>query len=127
MKAIVVEAGGSIYTIELGKPLYRSAARILEGPFEIVRPKGLRHPYVFLVNEVGLLQGLPKNDIGSYLYQSHVHGNPIVGNVIFMKEVKDDLAGLNPDEIDRMINELKGLRELMDFCKDVLQEDVLCE
>ena len=124
MKAIVVEAGGSIYTIELGKPLYRSAARILEGPFEIVRPKGLRHPYVFLVNEVGLLQGLPRNDIGSWLYLSHVHGHPIVGNVIFMKEVKDDLAGLDPDEIDRMINELKGLRELMDFCKDVLREEI---
>ena len=113
MKAIVIETDGKIYPIDLRKPLYRSASRILEGYFEIVRPRGLARPYCFLANETGLLQGLPRNGIGSWLYQSHIHGHPIAGNIILLKESRDDLVGLDPAEIVSITKEMTVLREFL--------------
>lgn len=54
---------------------------------EIVRPKGLPEGYVMVVDEEGLLKDCPKlNVYGSYLYEMHKHGHPIVGNAAIMKE-----------------------------------------
>lgn len=113
MKAIVIETDGKIYPVDLRKPLYQSASRILEGYFEIVRPRGLARPYCFLANETGLLQGLPRNGIGSWLYQSHIHGHPIAGNIILLKESRDDLVGLDPAEIVSITAEMSVLREFL--------------
>ncbi len=55
-----------------------------------------------MVNEEGLLQGLPLNLIGSILYGTPQHGQPIVGNVIFLKEGyhggEPDVVGMTADE-----------------------------
>lgn len=39
-----------------------------------------------LVDEEGLLKNLPINPVASWLYGSHEHGSPIVGNVVFVGE-----------------------------------------
>jgi len=59
---------------------------------EVVRPNGLPEGYVMIVDEEGLLKGQPKlNVYGSYLYEMHKHGHPIVGNaVIVSEELTDD-------------------------------------
>ena len=122
MRGIVIETNGRIYAAELRKPLYRSAARILDGYFEIVRPRGMKGPYCFLANEAGLLQGLPVNKLGSWLYQSHLHGHPIVGNIIILKEEKYDLVSLDPDEIRTITAEMELLQTCLD-AQDLLREE----
>lgn len=55
---------------------------------EIVHVKGLPKDCVMIVDEEGLLKGRPSlNVIASYLYGTHEHGSPIVGNAVIMKEV----------------------------------------
>ena len=39
---------------------------------------------VMLVDEEGLMKYLPVNEFGSWLYEMDIHGNPIVGHVLFV-------------------------------------------
>lgn len=99
MKAVVVSTKGEVYRVHLSKPLYRSAGAILGGHFEVVRPRGLKHPYCMLANETGVLEQLPLNAVGSYLYGTQIHGSPIAGNIIIMKEENYNLVGLSEKEL----------------------------
>ena len=55
---------------------------------EIVHPKGLDRPYLLVIDEEGLLKDKPAvNFIGSYLYKTQEHGNPIVGEVLIMQDI----------------------------------------
>lgn len=38
---------------------------------------------VFLVDEIGMVKGLPLNKVGSILYGMAEHGTPIAGDIIF--------------------------------------------
>ena len=72
---------------------------------EIVRVSKLPANYVLVVDEEGLLKEKPSlNVIGSYLYGTYKHDQPIVGNAVIMKEVMTDegidLAWLTKKEID---------------------------
>lgn len=66
-------------------------------------PRGLPAPLMMLVNEEGLLEGLPMNTIGSILYGTQIHGQPIVGNIVIMKEGwvngEPDIVGLEEPDI----------------------------
>lgn len=56
---------------------------------EVVFPKGLNEPYCMVVDEEGLLRDKPMlNIFASYLYGSHEHGQPIVGNALIMRNVR---------------------------------------
>ena len=108
MKAVVVSTKGEVYRMYLGKPLYRSAGTILGGHFEVVRPRGVKHPYCMLINETGLLDQLPFNAVGSCLYRG-----PIAGNIISLKEEEYDLAGLNEQELQAWEKTLRSLSNIV--------------
>ena len=52
--------------------------------------------------------GLPVNPLGSYLYGTQTHGQPIVGDVIFLKEGycdgECDVVGMTADEAQDLGN-----------------------
>lgn len=55
---------------------------------ETVYPRGLEEPYMMIVDEEGLLKDKPiMNFYASWLYETHKHGHPIVGDVLIMKQV----------------------------------------
>ena len=69
---------------------------------EIVRPKRLAKGLVLLVDEEGLLKERPSvNVFASTMYETEIHGSPIVGNVIVLAEVMGDegpeLAGIDAE------------------------------
>lgn len=113
MKAVTVTHDLKIGWIELEKPLHRSAGEFVGGYIEIVRPRGLKRPYVMIVNEEFLLQGLPKNEIGCYLYQTHLHGAPILGNFLIMKEQGPELVGLEDAEVLMAMDAMAKVRDLL--------------
>ena len=113
MKAVTVTHDLKIGFTELEKPLYRSAGAFVGGNIEIVRPRGLKRPYVMIANEEFLLLGLPKNEIGCYLYQTHLHGNPICGNFLIMKEEGPELVGLEDPEILQVIAAMLKVKDLL--------------
>lgn len=55
---------------------------------EIVHPRGLQHlpGLLLVVDEDGLGKELPMNLIASYLYGTHDHGSPIVGDAYVLAE-----------------------------------------
>lgn len=105
--ALKVTATGEISRVKLTTPLYRSVQKEIGGYMEIVKPKRLNEPFCMIVDEEGLIKGLPPNQIGSYLHETDKHGHPIVGDILIMKigitDKGPDIVGL--DEKDMKILE----------------------
>lgn len=122
-KAVLIKTDMTIQAVDLTKPLHRSLNAAVGGFFEIVRPQGLRSPYVMIVNEDYINLGLPKNEIGCYLYRTQIHGHPIQGDIIIMQEgiVNDegeqDLIGLDPLDVPLVIKSMKLIKEMV--CSEV--------
>ncbi len=113
MKAITVTTDNVISLIDVsenGKPLYEIVRKAIGGYMENVYPKGLPTDYVMIVDEEGKLKGKPINPIGSRLYLSHIHGDPIVGNIIILKlgfyQGEHDIVGIPDDEANKLMNDL---------------------
>jgi len=115
MKGIKIPTVGAYEVIELGEPMYKSLQAAIGGYAEIVHPRGLPRPYCMMVDEEGFLKKKPKNQVGSYLYETHIHNQPIVGDIVIVK-VGDtpegsDTVGLSDDDIAKLmqfISEIKA-------------------
>lgn len=73
--------------------------------FENVYPRGLEKPFMMIVDEQGLLKEKPViNFYASWLYETHKHGSPIVGDVLIMKQIMNedglDIGGLEKSEAE---------------------------
>lgn len=104
MKGLVITTDNLMRTEEYTAPLHESIGKTVGGWIEVVHPKLLPAPYCMIVNEEGLLLGLPLNLLGSILYESFRHGNPIVGNIVILKEGfttpgERDFIGLDEDDV----------------------------
>lgn len=112
-RGLVVTTGNECYVAEFPYPLHKSCRSTLGGWIETVHPGGLERPYMMLVNEEGLVHNLPLNMVGCFLYKTHEHGCPIVGNVILMKlgfrDGEPDIVGLEEDEAEKLMNMVLGL------------------
>lgn len=113
MKGIVISTENQLTVRDFGAPLYKTIGEAVDGWIEIVRPGGLKSPYVMVVNEEGLIKGLPINIAGSILYGTPAHGSPIVGNIVIMKEgwtdEGKDLLGLSDEEVVTLTSKLVSL------------------
>lgn len=114
MKAVVVTTDNEVSIQDFDEPLYRTVGDSVGGYIEIVHPALLPDPYVMVVNEEGLLEDLPLNSCGSTLYASFIHGSPIVGNIVIMKEgpTEDgewDILGLADSEAEEMAESMQSI------------------
>ena len=106
MKGIVVTTDLEIRIEEFSDPLYKTVGSAVGGYIEHVKPARLLHPYCMIVNEEGRLLDLPLNYVGSYFYGTDQHGEPIVGNIVIMKDGyrggEPDIVGLNDIEAEQI-------------------------
>lgn len=106
MIALVVSTKNEIRRVEYDPPHYDVIKEAVGGWYEHVHPMGLDRPYSMMVNEEGLLLGLPMNRLGSELYGTPRHGQPIVGDVLFLKDGYDggepDVVGMTEDEAQHL-------------------------
>lgn len=106
MKGIVVTTDLEIRIEEFSDPLYKTVGSAVGGYIEHVKPARLRHPYCMIVNEEGRLLDLPLNYVGSYFYGTDQHGEPIVGNIVIMKDGyrggEPDIVGLSDAEAEQI-------------------------
>ena len=119
MKAIVVTADRAVRMEDVpenGEVLYRIVRKAIGGYMENVYPKGLPDGFVMVVDEEGKLKGKPINAIGSALYQSHLHGDFIVGDVIILKlgtyQGEHDIVGIPDEEAEGLMNSLFGAENI---------------
>lgn len=110
MKGLVISTENEMRAKEFSAPAYKSIGEAVGGYIEVVHPRRLNDPYCMVVNEEGLLIGLPLNAYGSYLYCSEQHGSPIVGNVVILKEGfvegERDFVGLTDAEIQAIADNI---------------------
>ena len=90
MKGLVITTENKMQVREFGEPAYETI--------------GKPDPFCMVVNEEGLLHGLPLNLFGCILYDTVRHGNPIVGDIVILKEGfttpgERDFIGLGEDDI----------------------------
>lgn len=119
MKGIVVTTDLEIRIEEFSDPLYKTVGSAVGGYIEHVRPARLRHPYCMIVNEEGRLLDLPLNYVGSYFYGTDQHGEPIVGNIVIMKDGyrngEPDIVGLDDSEVERVKYTISTLMSMMNL------------
>lgn len=88
--------------------MLRDLQDAVDGYIEIVRPFGISCDHlVMVVNDEGLIRGLPANPVGSLIY-----GDTIAGPIVIMKEgIRDgepDLIGLTKEESDSVLRIFGG-------------------
>lgn len=119
MKGIVVTTDLEIRIEEFSDPLYKTVGSAVGGYIEHVKPARLRHPYCMIVNEGGRLLDLPLNYVGSYFYGTDQHGEPIVGNIVIMKDGyrngEPDIVGLDDSEVERVKYTISTLMSMMNL------------
>lgn len=113
MKGVVVTTSNTMYVKDFGEPLYKSLGKEVGGRIEVVHPRRLEVPLVMIVNEEGRLEGLPLNVLGSALYCTPIHGEPIVGNIIILQEGfvngERDIIGLDDDLARNLIDQISDI------------------
>lgn len=113
MYALVISAENEIRRVEYDSPHYDVLREAVGGWYEHVHPIGLKRPYSMMVNEEGLLLKLPMNMLGSILYGTKVHGQPIVGNIVIVKDGyydgEADVVGMDAEEAQRVGDEFVKL------------------
>lgn len=110
MKGIVITTDKKVYTADFKNFMAIAPAMGWEMT-EHVKAWGLPDPYCLLIDEEGLLKEHPEmNDIASIWYGYLVHGNPIVGTVVIMKDEITNagpyIVGLSDSEVDRLTDML---------------------
>ena len=119
MKTVKVTTDNKISIIDVDFDDFRSIQRAIGGYFETVHAKLMTDYFhdpsvIMLVDEEGLVKGLPMNALGSALYGTHRHENPIVGDVIFARAYGEDIvAPEDPEALkDKLLHTFIGLKEV---------------
>lgn len=106
MKGVVVTTNHEVRVEDFSDPLYKTVGSAVGGYIEHVHPMRLARPFCMIVNEEGRLLDLPLNHIGSFFYGTDQHGEPIVGNIVIMKDGyrggEPDIVGLNDVEAEQI-------------------------
>ena len=126
--AVVVKTDGTAQLVPCDASKTLSLDKLHElvgGYIEIVRASRIA-PLVMIINEEGRLLNLPLNK-NATAWQSAIHGcQQIVGDVVVMCQIGEDLVGLNP----KLAKQLSGaftMRLQNDVISDFLKEHVECE
>ena len=127
-QAVVVKTDGTAQLVPCDASKTLSLDKLHElvgGYIEIVRASRIA-PLVMIINEEGRLLNLPLNK-NATAWQSAIHGcQQIVGDVVVMCQIGEDLVGLNP----KLAKQLSGaftMRLQNDVISDFLKEHVECE
>lgn len=85
----------------------------LSSYYEIVRCRILPHKYLMMVDDCGVLKNLQLNPVASELYGIRVHGCPICGPAVIMREDivdgEPDIVGMTEEDTAEFIRILRGL------------------
>lgn len=87
MQTIKITPDNRLSIIDIDLDNYKAIQKAVGGCFETVKTQTLFNyrngPMLLLVDEEGLLKGLPPNAVGCYFYGTLRHGCPIVGPLLF--------------------------------------------
>ena len=117
MKTVKVTADNVVSIIDVYFDVFRDIQRAVSGHFETVHTARMAKIFspdiIMLVDEDGLMKGLPVNMLGCTLYGTAVHGSPIVGDLVFAKAMGEDITGVDdPEKLKSYLLKIfSGLKE----------------
>lgn len=119
MKTVKVTTDNKISVIDVNFNDFRAIQRAIGGHFETVHTQLMADYFhdpsvIMLVDEEGLIKELPLNRVGSTLYGTARHGNPIVGDLIFGIVAGEDIVGIpDPEAVKKkLMGSFPGLKEV---------------
>ena len=116
MKALKITSACIMTEIDVEEPLHKTIRDALGGYIETIRPRRVPFPLTMIVDEEGLPKELPLNPIGCYMYETDKHNQPIVGDIIIMREEMTNdgivLIGLEQSHIDDLLPLIKRLSKM---------------
>lgn len=119
MKTVKVTTDNKISIIYVNFDDFRSIQQAIDGHFETVRTQLMADYFgdasmIMLVDEEGLIKGLPINALGSALYDTPRNGCPIVGDLIFARTSGEDIVAPENTEAlkDKLLHTFIGLSEV---------------
>ncbi|MDR2606686.1 MAG: DUF3846 domain-containing protein [Oscillospiraceae bacterium] len=80
MKMIHVTQNSEVAELDIRDML--DAKKRVGGWIEVVHPARLPEPYVMLIDEEGRLKNRLPNAVGCYFWETDMHGQTIVGNIL---------------------------------------------
>lgn len=109
MQGIKITADNKISVVDINANDYREIIKCIGCEvFETVATPELhsffRQPVRLLCDESGLIKGLDFNAVGSRFYGFHLHGNPIVGDILIFQQCGPELIGL--DDVEEYYQDL---------------------
>lgn len=118
-KTVKVTTDNKISMIDVDFGNFKSIQQAIGGHFETVHTQLMVDYFhdpsvIMLVDEEGIIKGLPQNLVGSALYGTAKHGIPLVGDLIFAQVMGDDIvAPDNAEEMKkRLLHTFMGLQEV---------------
>ena len=118
MKTVKVTTDNKISLIDVDFGNFKSIQQVIGGHFETVRTQLMVDYFndpsmIMLVDEEGLIKGLPVNALGCALYDTPQHGCPIVGDLIFARIAGEDIVAPDDPEAlkERLFHTFLGLSE----------------
>ena len=118
MKTVKVTTDNKISLIDVDFSDFRSIQEAISGHFETVHTQLMIDYFgddsvIMLVDEEGLIKGLPINALGCAMYGTPQHGCPIVGDLIFARIIGADIVALDNPEVlkDRLLHTFIELQE----------------
>ena len=114
MKTVKVTTDNKISIVDVDFDDFRSIQQAIGGHFETVRTQLMADYFkdpsvIMLVDEEGLVKGLPLNPVGSALYRGTIAGDLIFARV----QGEDIIAPKNAEALkDRLLHTFIGLREV---------------
>ena len=118
MKTVKVTTDNKISVIDVNFNDFRDIQRTIGGHFETVHTQLMADYFkdpsvIMLVDEEGIIKGLPQNLVGSALYGTVRHGIPLVGDLIFGIAAGEDIVAPDDPEAlkDRLLHTFIGLQE----------------
>lgn len=119
MKTVKVTTDNKVSIIDVDFMDFRSIQQAIGGHFETVHTRLLVDYFkdpdvIMLVDEEGIIKGLPVNAVGSALYGTIRHGSPIAGDLIFARVDGEDIVAPDDSEAlkDRLLHTFIGLSEV---------------
>ena len=117
-KTVKVTTDNKVSLIYVDFTNFRSIQQAIGGHFETVRTQLMVDYFkdtsvIMLVDEEGLIKGLPENALGCALYGTPQHGHPIVGDLIFARIDGENIVAPDDPEVlmDRLLHTFTGLQE----------------
>ena len=107
IKTIMIQPNGAASVKEISS--INVVRAYFNGPIELVASPHLPSSFIMVVDEEGKINGLPKNDFGSWLYEADLHGDVIVGDVFLMKieqspDTSYNVVGLTNEDIQDLVS-----------------------